>query len=223
VTEAEQRQVLSKRKGRALTRRIILKSYLSSAPDPGLPRGTPDVRKADGLPVYTVGNCSVEGLRRLLALLGAGGGGATEGGAAAGASCTVVLTDVREELVVYVNGLPYIRRWVVFVSAVCLAAACCLVTCADPRERLGAPRRKACLKNARLWPPHPFPSNGRQAPSNLANKRPPRSKRIAFFRSQGAGDAFGRDAPRRGALAPAGGARGGAQGGGGFDRRLTDV
>lgn len=45
--------MLSKRKGRTLTRRIILKSYLSRAPDPALPRGTPDVRKADGLPVFT--------------------------------------------------------------------------------------------------------------------------------------------------------------------------
>jgi len=52
----------------------------------------------------TVGNCSVEGLRRLLAHLGASKGGGVQ----------VVLTDVREELVVYVNGLPYIRRWVLF-------------------------------------------------------------------------------------------------------------
>jgi hypothetical protein len=42
----------------------------------------------------------VEGLRRLLAHLGAAKGGSVQ----------VVLTDVREELVVYVNGLPYIRR-----------------------------------------------------------------------------------------------------------------
>ncbi|GBF92770.1 paladin [Raphidocelis subcapitata] len=120
VTEAEQRAVLAKRKGRALTRRIILKSYLSSSPDPALPRGTPDVRKADGLAVYTVGNCSVEGLRRLLALLGAGPGGAGGGGGAEGGNgggCTVVLTDVREELVVYVNGLPYIRRELEMPSA----------------------------------------------------------------------------------------------------------
>lgn len=49
-----------------------------------------------------VGNCSVEGLRRLLQHLGAGEG--------ADADTHVILTDVREELVVYVNGLPYIRR-----------------------------------------------------------------------------------------------------------------
>lgn len=42
----------------------------------------------------------MEGLRRLLAHLGASSGGDAQ----------VVLTDVREELVVYVNGLPYIRR-----------------------------------------------------------------------------------------------------------------
>ncbi|KAI8474087.1 MAG: inositol hexakisphosphate-domain-containing protein [Monoraphidium minutum] len=107
VTAQEQQEVLSKRRGRTLTRRIILKSYLASAPDPGMPRGTPDVRKADGLPVFTVGNCSAEGLRRLLAYLGAGGGGGAH----------VVLTDVREELVVYVNGLPYIRRELEMPSA----------------------------------------------------------------------------------------------------------
>lgn len=93
-------QVLNKRRGRTLTRRIILKSYLNPTPDPTLPPGTPDMRQADDLPIYTVGNVDVSALRRLLSHLGAGPSGHTH----------VVLSDVREELVVYVNGVPYIRR-----------------------------------------------------------------------------------------------------------------
>ena len=42
----------------------------------------------------------VQGIRNLLSWLGARPGG----------SCHVVITDVREELAVYVNGRPYLRR-----------------------------------------------------------------------------------------------------------------
>jgi hypothetical protein len=100
VTPEEQQHVLATRKGRTLNRRIILKSYLSRAPDPSLPAGTPDLRQTSHLPIYTIGNSSCSGLRKLLKHLGAGPGGDTH----------VVLTDVREELVVYVNGVPYTRR-----------------------------------------------------------------------------------------------------------------
>jgi hypothetical protein len=41
-------QVLRKRRGRTLTKRIILKSYLARAADPSLPAGTPEVRQAEG-------------------------------------------------------------------------------------------------------------------------------------------------------------------------------
>lgn len=41
-------QVLRKRRGRTLTKRIILKSYLARAADPSLPSGTPEVRQAEG-------------------------------------------------------------------------------------------------------------------------------------------------------------------------------
>jgi hypothetical protein len=41
-------QVLRKRRGRTLNRRIILKSYLARAADPALPPGTPEVRQAAG-------------------------------------------------------------------------------------------------------------------------------------------------------------------------------
>ncbi|WIA11258.1 hypothetical protein OEZ85_011384 [Tetradesmus obliquus] len=100
VTPAEQEEVLRKRRGKTLNRRIILKSYLARAADPSLPPGTPDVRQAEGLPVFAVGNVAYEALAKLLLHLGAGPGGSTH----------VVVTDVREELVVYVNGVPHIRR-----------------------------------------------------------------------------------------------------------------
>jgi hypothetical protein len=41
-------QVLRKRRGKTLNRRIILKSYLARAADSSLPPGTPDVRQAEG-------------------------------------------------------------------------------------------------------------------------------------------------------------------------------
>jgi hypothetical protein len=56
-------------------------------------------RPAD-LPIFAVGNVPVAALARLLETLGAGESGDTH----------VVMTDVREELVVYINGMPYIRR-----------------------------------------------------------------------------------------------------------------
>lgn len=57
-------------------------------------------RKAFGLPVYTVGDCTVVGMRGLLSELGARPGGNSH----------VVITDLREELVLYINGQPYLRR-----------------------------------------------------------------------------------------------------------------
>lgn len=50
--------------------------------------------------MFAVGNVPVAALARLLETLGAGESGDTH----------VVVTDVREELVVYINGMPYIRR-----------------------------------------------------------------------------------------------------------------
>jgi hypothetical protein len=47
-------QVLRKRRGRTLNKRIILKSYLARAADPSLPPGTPEVRQALGELLTTV-------------------------------------------------------------------------------------------------------------------------------------------------------------------------
>ena len=58
--------------------------------------GLADIRKVEGQPVYTIGNATVSALRELLAHFG----GDTD----------VVITDLREELVLYVNGTAYLRR-----------------------------------------------------------------------------------------------------------------
>lgn len=60
--------------------------------------------------MFAVGNVSVDALSKLLAHLGAGPAG----------SCHVVVTDVREELVVYVNGMmssPPSARHIVTLSS----------------------------------------------------------------------------------------------------------
>ena len=50
----EQRRALAKRRGRTLTKRTILKSYITNDPAPLLP-GVPDMRQADELPIFSVG------------------------------------------------------------------------------------------------------------------------------------------------------------------------
>ncbi|KAG2430310.1 hypothetical protein HYH02_013787 [Chlamydomonas schloesseri] len=108
---ADQRQVLGRRKGRTLTKRTILKSYLlprphkqSKAEEGGETAAAeaevPQHVQAGPFPVFSVGNVSSAELGALLKHLGAGPDGRSH----------VVIADVREELVVYVNGVPYIRR-----------------------------------------------------------------------------------------------------------------
>ncbi|KAK9808828.1 hypothetical protein WJX72_004439 [[Myrmecia] bisecta] len=106
----EQKKVLGKRRGSTLSRRSILKSYQpqSSAKHNAMQvAGVLDIRKAKGLPVYTLGSSTVQGVRNLLSALGARPGGFTH----------VVVTDLREELVAYVNGSPYLRRELEMPSA----------------------------------------------------------------------------------------------------------
>lgn len=118
VPMEEQRNVLLRRKGSTVGRRSILKSFTMndrgkkkllslSRPDHEKSssntldiQGVTDIRKAINLPVYTIGNATVDGLRKLLSTLGALPGGNTH----------VVITDLREELVLYVNGTAYLRR-----------------------------------------------------------------------------------------------------------------
>eukprot|EP00884_Botryococcus_braunii_P001844 jgi/Botrbrau1/11660/Bobra.168_2s0015.2 len=102
VTSDELRVVLNRRGGSTLSRRSILKKH---RPDTSRPRavnveGVMDIRKARNLPIYTLGQCHVQGLRNLLRELGARPGGPNY----------VIVTDLREELVAYIRGVPYLRR-----------------------------------------------------------------------------------------------------------------
>ena len=79
---------------------LTLESGMPAVPAALQLEGVTDCRKADGLPVYTVGQSTVEGLRKIISSLGARPGGPSH----------VVITDLREELVLYVNGTAYLRR-----------------------------------------------------------------------------------------------------------------
>jgi hypothetical protein len=87
--------------------------------------GIADIRCAQDLPIYTVGNATVEGLCSLLSSLGAGPislssregeGGDGDGDMHDTITITtnnnyhVIVTDLREELVLYINGTAFIRR-----------------------------------------------------------------------------------------------------------------
>lgn len=132
VSAEEQERVLGRRRGKLLGKRTILKCYKtkekrssggSASASPASSASQVEdgstlaagARQAGDLPVFCVGNVSVESLSRLLTQLGAGPGGAAH----------VVISDVREELVVYVNGTPYMRRWVP-------QAACCALPLLPP-------------------------------------------------------------------------------------------
>lgn len=133
----EVRDVLKRRKGSTVGHRSILKSFtMASRPGSTGGKSLPDMKKGSGttdgevtagdisisratttgqfkhvegvtdsrtaedLPVHTVGAATVKGLRRLLESFGAKPGGPTH----------VVITDLREELVLYINGIVYLRR-----------------------------------------------------------------------------------------------------------------
>jgi len=107
VSSKEERKVLMRRRGSVLGRRSILKSYTVSGdvtkmnvPANLLIDGISDIRCALHCSILTVGNATVRGLRILLDQLNSLSNGDSR----------VVITDLREELVLYVNGVAYLRR-----------------------------------------------------------------------------------------------------------------
>ncbi|GAB4814185.1 hypothetical protein N2152v2_001231 [Parachlorella kessleri] len=158
VSLEEQRLVLMKRRGSTVGRRSILKS---SAPAGGPCKalnalqleGVADIRQAEGVPVYTLGHATVEGLRRLLDRLGAlpaAGVKAALGEAAppgGGQHHHVVVTDLREELVLYVNGSAYMRRELEMPAAALHHAGVQAVKLEDLERRL----RGDMLAEAQRW------------------------------------------------------------------------
>ncbi|KAG0482268.1 hypothetical protein HPP92_010352 [Vanilla planifolia] len=67
-------------------------------------RGAPKVYKVDGYPVYSMATPTVDGAREMLDYLGLKFPGNGD------SSPKVVITDLREEAVIYVNGMPYVLR-----------------------------------------------------------------------------------------------------------------
>ncbi|KAK1280944.1 hypothetical protein QJS04_geneDACA004769 [Acorus gramineus] len=66
--------------------------------------GAPNVNKVDGYPVYSMATPTIDGAKEMLTYLGAklsAGGNATR---------KVIVTDLREEAVVYINGSPFVLR-----------------------------------------------------------------------------------------------------------------
>uniref|UniRef100_A0A061RKB2 Paladin-like isoform x3 n=1 Tax=Tetraselmis sp. GSL018 TaxID=582737 RepID=A0A061RKB2_9CHLO len=88
----EQKMVLSYRKGASLHRNTILKAY-------HMPRSESSL-KVESLPVYTLGSPSVDMLKAFLDSIGCSPGG----------NGLAVITDITEELTVYIKGKPYVRR-----------------------------------------------------------------------------------------------------------------
>lgn len=132
---AESRKVLLRRKGSTLGRRTILKSYTipgnlmeGLVPSHLLVDGISDIRVLKEQPIFTIGNANVSGLRRLMEALGAVPGG----------DAHVVMTDLREEMVLYVNGTAYLRRELEMPAAALHHAGIQAVKLEDLERRLRA-------------------------------------------------------------------------------------
>ncbi|EFN52818.1 hypothetical protein CHLNCDRAFT_26452 [Chlorella variabilis] len=138
-----QRRVLMKRRGSVVGRRSILKSYSMAAPLPGnggsqlLVEGVSDIRHVEGLPVAALGDATVDGLRRLLGAAGAKPGGPRH----------IVITDLREELVLYVRGTAYLRRELEMPAAALHHAGIQAAKLEDLERRL----RADMLSEASAW------------------------------------------------------------------------
>ncbi|KAM0939392.1 putative protein-tyrosine phosphatase [Dioscorea sansibarensis] len=66
--------------------------------------GAPHFHKVDGYPVYSMATATVDGAREILAYLGAKRTTSEE------VTQKVIITDLREEAVVYISGTPYVLR-----------------------------------------------------------------------------------------------------------------
>lgn len=107
VSISEARRILLRRRGHTIGKRTILKSYTlqkntdgRNVPKDLLVKGISDMRKVKQQPIFTFGNATISGLRQFMKKVGALSGG----------HARVVFTDLREELVLYVNGTAYMRR-----------------------------------------------------------------------------------------------------------------
>eukprot|EP00850_Spirogloea_muscicola_P002322 SM000009S23451 [mRNA] locus=s9:35424:44183:- [translate_table: standard] len=101
--ELDMETVVGSRDGGVLGRHTVLKSdHCPGCQNLHLPErvdGAPNFREVAGFPVYGVANPTVEGIREVLARIGAGAGGRN-----------ALWHNMREEPVVYINGKPFVLR-----------------------------------------------------------------------------------------------------------------
>ena len=133
VSIIEARGVLTRRRGNTIGKRTILKSYTIAGEHHGrnvppelMVGGISDIQSVDGLPIFTIGNASISGLRKFMHKAGALPGGGTH----------IIFTDLREELVIYVNGTAYMRREVEMAAAALHHAGIKAVKLEDLERRL---------------------------------------------------------------------------------------
>ena len=133
VSIIEARSILLRRRGHTIGKRTILKSYTIQGeafgydvPHEYLVEGITDIQGVKGLPILTVGNATISGLRKFMQQIGALPGGHSN----------VIFTDLREELVVYVNGTAYMRREVEMAAAALHHAGIKAVKLEDLERRL---------------------------------------------------------------------------------------
>ncbi|XP_024981038.1 paladin isoform X1 [Cynara cardunculus var. scolymus] len=105
--DAVMEAIVKKRNGSVLGKGSILKMYFFPGQRTSSHiqiHGAPHVYKVDGYPVYCMATPTIAGAKEMLAYLGARP--TSEGNGPQ----KVILTDLREEAVVYINGTPFVLR-----------------------------------------------------------------------------------------------------------------
>ncbi|CAN6706174.1 unnamed protein product [Malus baccata var. baccata] len=105
--DAVMEAIIKARNGSVLGKGSILKMYFFPGQRTSSHiqiHGAPHVYKVDGYPVYSMATPTILGAKEMLAYLGA------KPKAEGSAAQKVVLTDLREEAIVYINGTPFVLR-----------------------------------------------------------------------------------------------------------------
>ncbi|KAF8008217.1 hypothetical protein BT93_K2020 [Corymbia citriodora subsp. variegata] len=104
--DAAMEAIVKSRNGSVLGKGSILKMYFFPGQRTSSHiqiHGAPNVYKVDGYPVFSMATPTIAGAKEMLAYLGAKP-------AAGVTSQKVIITDLREEAVVYINGVPFVLR-----------------------------------------------------------------------------------------------------------------
>ncbi|KAL9994668.1 putative protein-tyrosine phosphatase [Helianthus debilis subsp. tardiflorus] len=108
--DAVMESIVKKRSGSVLGKGSILKMYFFPGQKTSSHiqiHGAPHVYKVDGYPVYCMATPTIVGAKEMLTYLGAKPEPTTEGN---NGPQKVILTDLREEAIVYINGTPFVLR-----------------------------------------------------------------------------------------------------------------